>query len=73
MDQVVKTYQCEWKTTVDNPEKMKRFRAFVNSDVSDPSIVVVAERGQTRPAFWPEKQPLVASGRLRLPVLQDGV
>jgi nitrite reductase (NADH) large subunit len=73
MDQVVKTYQCEWKTTVDSPDKMKRFRAFVNSDDSDPSIVVVAERGQSRPAFWPEKQPLVASGRLRLPVLQDGV
>ncbi|HWA71661.1 MAG TPA: nitrite reductase large subunit NirB [Polyangiaceae bacterium] len=73
MDQVVATYQCEWKTTVENPDKLKRFRPFVNSDESDPSIVVVAERGQSRPAFWSEKQPLVASGRLRLPVLQDGV
>jgi nitrite reductase (NADH) large subunit len=73
MEQVVQTYQCEWKTTVDNPAKLKRFRAFVNTEVSDPSIVVVAERGQTRPAFWPEKQPLVAAGRLRLPVLQDGI
>jgi len=73
MELIVDTYQCEWKTTVDDPEKLKPFRAFVNSDESDPSVVVVAERGQVRPAFWQEKQPLIESGRLRLPVLQDAV
>lgn len=30
MAHVVDTYQCEWKTTINNPEKMKRFRSFVN-------------------------------------------
>lgn len=73
MERVVDTYQCEWKTTVDDPEKLKPFRAFVNTEESDPSIVVVSERGQNRPAFWEEKLPLVEAGRLRLPVLQEAV
>jgi nitrite reductase (NADH) large subunit len=55
MARVVDTYQCEWKTTVDDPEKLKRFRAFVNSESADPSIVFVKERDQHRPAFWEEK------------------
>jgi nitrite reductase (NADH) large subunit len=69
MESVVRTYQCEWRTSLESPEKLQRFRAFVNTDESDPSVVVVAERGQNRPAFWQEKLPLVESGRLRLPVL----
>ena len=32
MAYLVSTYQCEWKTTIENPEKLKRFEAFVNSD-----------------------------------------
>ena len=30
-------------------------------------------RGQNRPAFWEEKLPLVETGRLRLPVLQEAL
>ncbi|HET9960591.1 MAG TPA: nitrite reductase large subunit NirB [Polyangiaceae bacterium] len=70
MQHVVDTYQCEWKTTVQDPEKLKMFRAFVNTDDSDPSIVWVKEREQHRPAFWDEKLPLVESGKIRLPVVQ---
>ena len=50
MSHVVGTYQCEWRTTIENPEKLKRFRQFVNSDESDTNIVFVRERGQRRPA-----------------------
>jgi len=50
MERVVGTYQCEWKTTVDDEDKVKRFRQFVNSDDKDVSIVNVRERGQIRPA-----------------------
>jgi nitrite reductase (NADH) large subunit len=50
MAHVVATYQCEWKTTVDDPEKVKRFSHFVNSADSDSNIVFVKERGQIRPA-----------------------
>ncbi len=47
---VIGAYQCEWKTTIDDPEKVKRFRTFVNSDRDDPTVVFVEERGQIRPA-----------------------
>lgn len=50
MAHVVSTYQCEWKTTIENPELLKRFRSYVNSDQSDTSLVYVIERGQRRPA-----------------------
>ena len=55
MEHLVNTYQCEWKTTIENPQKVQRFQHFVNSDLPDPSIVRVAERGQTRPANEHEK------------------
>jgi nitrite reductase (NADH) large subunit len=69
MNRIVGTYQCEWKTTVEDPEKLKVFRAFVNSDAPDPNVVFVKERAQHRPANWDEKRGLVQSGRIRLPVL----
>ncbi|WP_075186159.1 nitrite reductase large subunit NirB [Teredinibacter haidensis] len=50
MSHVVDTYQCEWKTTIENPEKLKRFRTFVNSDSADDTVVFVEEREQIRPA-----------------------
>ncbi len=50
MQQVVDTYQCEWKTAVTTPEVRQRFRSFVNSDTPDEQIVFVQERGQIRPA-----------------------
>lgn len=55
MTHLVNTYQCEWKTTIEDPEKVKRFRHFVNSDQPDPSLVHVEERGQKRPAYEHEK------------------
>ncbi|MBD0392877.1 MAG: nitrite reductase large subunit [Microcoleus sp. C1-bin4] len=55
MEHLVNTYQCEWKTTIEDPQKVQRFQHFVNSDLPDPSIVRVPERGQTRPAYEYEK------------------
>jgi len=55
-------YQCEWKTTLEDPEKLKRFRHFVNSDQPDDNLAYVAERGQRRPATEREREeriPLV--------------
>jgi len=51
----VSTYECEWKATLDDPEKLQRFRHFVNSEQADPSLVHVEERGQKRPAKEHEK------------------
>ncbi|MCC2637129.1 MAG: nitrite reductase [Moraxellaceae bacterium] len=56
MAHVVSTYQCEWKSTLENPEKLKRFSHFVNSDAPDDNVVLVPERGQVRPATTAEKQ-----------------
>ncbi len=56
----VATYECEWKATIGDPERMKRFRSFVNSDERDPSVVMVPEREQIRPATFDEKFELLA-------------
>ncbi|TXS95419.1 nitrite reductase large subunit [Parahaliea maris] len=63
MAAVVGTYQCEWTTTINDPEKLKRFRQFVNSDEEDSGVVFVQERGQIRPAQPEEKIRLVASSK----------
>lgn len=59
MQWVVDNYQCEWKTTLQTPEKLKRFRTFVNSDEQDNNVVFVQEREQIRPATEDEKQHLL--------------
>tara|TARA_Y100000782_G_scaffold41620_1_gene46724 strand:+ start:14878 stop:18630 length:3753 start_codon:yes stop_codon:yes gene_type:complete len=51
MSHVVDTYQCEWKSTLEDEDKLKRFRSVVNSDQqADPQIVHIMERDQVRPA-----------------------
>lgn len=66
MDHVVGTYQCEWKTTIEDPEKVKRFRTFVNSDKKDPTVVFVQEREQIRPATEEEIVRLVEPESLEM-------
>lgn len=56
MAYLVGSYQCEWKSTVENPEKLKRFRHFINSDEQDTNVVFVEERKQIRPASVDEKR-----------------
>ena len=56
MQNVVDTYQCEWKTTIESEEQLKRFRQFVNSDAIDGNIEFVTEREQIRPAKDEEKK-----------------
>jgi nitrite reductase (NADH) large subunit len=55
----IANYQCEWKTTIDNPEKLKRFTHFINSDQADNNLAYVVEREQRRPAFEEEKADLI--------------
>ena len=54
MAHVIATYECEWKSTIEDAEKIKRFRTFVNSEQADDSLVFVRERGQRRPALASE-------------------
>lgn len=55
MANLVGTYQCEWKTTLQDAEKLQRFRQFVNSDAEDTQVVFVREREQPRPARAEER------------------
>ena len=59
LTRVVGTYQCEWKTTVESPEKLKRFSHFINAAEEDNNLLYVRERGQRRPATDSERIELV--------------
>lgn len=59
MAKLVDSYQCEWKTTIEDPQKLKRFRQFVNADAPDSHIVFVEERGQPRPVSDAERIELI--------------
>ncbi|MCK7545196.1 nitrite reductase large subunit NirB [Marinobacter bryozoorum] len=51
MADIVGTYQCEWRSAVEDPEKRKRFREFVNAPgQKDPVQQWTTERSQRRPA-----------------------
>jgi nitrite reductase (NADH) large subunit len=78
----VDTYVDEWADTLKDPERLRRFRSFVNApDQKDDSITFVPdERGQMRPATAEEKarasqQPVLIGAsipmRPRTPELTD--
>ncbi|WP_043527732.1 nitrite reductase large subunit NirB [Litchfieldella xinjiangensis] len=50
MQTVIDNYECEWANAIKDPEKLKRFRSFVNDARPDPDIIMMSERGQLRPA-----------------------
>lgn len=53
----VDTYEDEWAATLADPERLRRFRSFVNApNVPDPSVARVPERGQFRPATAEERE-----------------
>ncbi|HEX6638413.1 MAG TPA: nitrite reductase large subunit NirB [Steroidobacteraceae bacterium] len=55
MARVIANYACEWKAAVDDPQTLKRFRHFVNSENRDTNVLFVEERGQIRPANTEER------------------
>ncbi len=65
-------YTDEWRATLEDPEKLRRFASFVNApDQPDPSLAYVVERGQPRPATAAErgaerKAVLIAGPRLEV-------
>jgi nitrite reductase (NADH) large subunit len=59
MAHIVGSYRCEWKDALEDPEKLARFRSFVNSPAPDASVTFVSERGQPRPAHLHEKRELL--------------
>jgi nitrite reductase (NADH) large subunit len=49
---LVDTYQCEWREVVENPERQRLFRQFVNTDENEPTIEFVKDREQHHPVDW---------------------
>jgi nitrite reductase (NADH) large subunit len=56
MARVIDSYECEWRKAIEDPQTLKRFRHFVNSDRADDNVVFIEERGQIRPANRVERQ-----------------
>lgn len=61
MQSLVDTYECEWKKTIEDENKLKRFRHFVNADTPDSNVLFVEERGQIRPATEAERKQKIAA------------
>jgi len=62
----VDSYEDEWAATLKDPERLRRFRSFVNApQEADDSILTVTERGMIRPATEAE----IAAGAGSGPVL----
>ncbi|GAB3616819.1 nitrite reductase large subunit NirB [Okibacterium endophyticum] len=53
----VDTYEDEWAATLADPERLRRFRPFVNAPTTpDDTVARVEERGQLRPATADERE-----------------
>jgi nitrite reductase (NADH) large subunit len=50
MKKLVASYFCEWADVVKDPQKRARFRHFAADGDGDPTVHLVRERGQFRPA-----------------------
>jgi nitrite reductase (NADH) large subunit len=56
MARIISSYECEWRKAINDPQTLKRFRHFVNSDRADDNVVLIEERGQMRPARRTERR-----------------
>ncbi|WEO77036.1 nitrite reductase large subunit NirB [Cryobacterium sp. SO2] len=73
----IDVFEDEWAATLADPERLRRFRPFVNADTPDPSLLQVIDRGQPRPARPEERDGSSAAGPVHLagltiPVRRDG-
>ncbi|TFD62930.1 nitrite reductase large subunit [Cryobacterium suzukii] len=70
----VDNYEDEWAATLADPERLRRFRSFVNAPTEpDPSIALVTERDQIRPATPAERasSSTVQLSGSRIPVRKE--
>jgi nitrite reductase (NADH) large subunit len=52
MKTLIAGYHCEWKKAVEDPSQRVKFKHFINSDDSDPTLEFVDMRGQRKPVDW---------------------
>jgi nitrite reductase (NADH) large subunit len=53
MARVVDSYQCEWQTTLNDPQRLSLFRSYVNSEQPDDAVQRQPLRGQPQPVAAP--------------------
>ncbi|WP_368301429.1 nitrite reductase large subunit NirB [Kluyvera sichuanensis] len=63
MARVIDSYQCEWQTTLNDPQRLTLFRSFVNSDMPDEAVQRETVRGQ--PQLAPATVTPVLAGSRR--------
>jgi len=63
MQRVIDTYECEWKKTLDNPERLKRFAHFINSEATDDNLAYEADRGQSKARIASKERQEQAKGQ----------
>ena len=61
MARVIDSYQCEWQTTLNDPQRLALFRSFVNSDTPDEAVQRHNVRGQPQLAAVSELPTLTGS------------
>ncbi len=61
------SYKCEWREVVKDPEKRRLFKQFVNTDETEPTVELVHQREQQRPANWTGSFIPVSELTLRTP------
>lgn len=54
MNELVGTFFCEWTEVINDPNRRKIFQQFSNTSETLEIMDKVQERGQQRPAYWPE-------------------
>ncbi len=67
MQFLVDSYECEWTEVVKDPEKRRLFKQFVNTDETEPTVELVHQREQQRPANWTGSFIPVSELTLRTP------
>lgn len=54
MNELVKTFFCEWTEVINDPNRRKIFQQFSNTAETLEAMEKVGERGQQRPVYWPK-------------------
>ena len=52
MAALIDNYACEWKKVVETPELRAKYKHFINTEDSDPTLEFVDLRGQKMPTDW---------------------
>ncbi|WP_313110263.1 nitrite reductase large subunit NirB [Atlantibacter sp.] len=61
---VVESYQCEWQTTLNSPDRLALFKSFVNSDEPDDAVARQMLRNQPQRVSVPQRPDTTPPSRL---------